>query len=227
MVKNEKPKIRQEQAAETRRKLLDSAARLFAENGFAATPVRSINQSIGMADGLMYHYFPGGKKEILKVIVQERIQRVVRIRKEKEEALSRMSLEDAMEEFFQGWSEMLAEHQDILKILIREADTLQLMSRVSFLEIIKKDEQWFPGFLKNRADAGEIRQMDFVSAADMLVGLLAGHFLTKIAGAEQGLLDDPERRRNLINYQIDLWKIPHAGTDSPAEHITAESGKIK
>ena len=211
MTQNEKTNARREQAAETRQKLLDSAAKLFAENGYAATPVRSINQSIGMADGLMYHYFPGGKKEILKVIVQERIQRVVKYRKEKEEALSSMSLEEAMEDFFQGWSEMLTEHQDILKILVREADTLHLMSRVSFLEIIKKDEQWFPVFLKKRADAGEIRQMDFVSAADVLVGLLAGHFLTKIAGAERGLLDDPERRRRLIKYQIDMWKIPQQG----------------
>ena len=47
--------MRQEQAAATRRKLLDSAGKLFAQNGYKGTSVRSINRNVGVADGLLYH----------------------------------------------------------------------------------------------------------------------------------------------------------------------------
>ena len=57
---------RQEQAAATRQKLLTSAQHLFAQNGYKGTTVRMINRSVDLADGLLYHYFPGGKKEIFK-----------------------------------------------------------------------------------------------------------------------------------------------------------------
>ena len=63
--------MRQEQAAATRRKLLDSAGKLFAQNGYKGTSVRSINRNVGVADGLLYHYFPGGKEEIFMTIVKE------------------------------------------------------------------------------------------------------------------------------------------------------------
>ena len=86
MSAKEKVNMRQEQAAATKRNLLDAAQKLFAENGYKATPVRSINKKIGMADGLLYHYFPGGKKEILQVIVVENFEKILarlRIRSEK------------------------------------------------------------------------------------------------------------------------------------------------
>ena len=57
---------RQEQAAATRQKLLTSAQHLFAQNGYKGTTVRMINRSVDLADGLLYHYFPGGKKEIFR-----------------------------------------------------------------------------------------------------------------------------------------------------------------
>ena len=60
---------RQEQAAATRQKLLTSAQHLFAQNGYKGTTVRMINRSVDLADGLLYHYFPGGKKEIFKEVI--------------------------------------------------------------------------------------------------------------------------------------------------------------
>jgi AcrR family transcriptional regulator len=67
-------KTRQQQAAETRRKLLASARKLFANYGFSGTRVRAINREAGMADGLLYHYFPGGKREMLEVLIKESLE---------------------------------------------------------------------------------------------------------------------------------------------------------
>lgn len=61
--------MREAQAAETRMKFVVSAQSLLAEKGYKGTSVREINRSVNLADGLLYHYFPGGKKEIFQVIV--------------------------------------------------------------------------------------------------------------------------------------------------------------
>ncbi|GGH69347.1 hypothetical protein GCM10008014_52660 [Paenibacillus silvae] len=59
------------QAIERRKQLLDSAKELFALRGYHATTTREITKHIGMADGLIYHYFPDGKKQILDTILQD------------------------------------------------------------------------------------------------------------------------------------------------------------
>ena len=69
------------QAVERRQQILDIAMRLFAENGYHATSMRELNKEIGMADALTYHYFPGGKLEILKAVLhnaqEERMRSIV------------------------------------------------------------------------------------------------------------------------------------------------------
>ena len=59
------------QAMERREQLLNSAKELFALQGYHATTTREITKHIGMADGLIYHYFPDGKKQILDIIMKE------------------------------------------------------------------------------------------------------------------------------------------------------------
>lgn len=54
-----------------RAKILDVARDLFAEKGFEATTTRELNKTLGIADGLLYYYFPHGKQEILDAIVQQ------------------------------------------------------------------------------------------------------------------------------------------------------------
>ena len=45
------------QGAERKQQLLDAAARLFAEQGYAATRVADIVEAAGVAKGLFYWYF--------------------------------------------------------------------------------------------------------------------------------------------------------------------------
>ena len=46
------------QAIKRIEQLLESAKQLFVLKGFHATTTREITRNIGMADGLIYHYFP-------------------------------------------------------------------------------------------------------------------------------------------------------------------------
>ena len=52
----------------TRRRILDSAIRLFAEQGYPATGTREIIAQSGMTGGAFYHHF-GDKDSVAKAIL--------------------------------------------------------------------------------------------------------------------------------------------------------------
>jgi Transcriptional regulator len=205
---DEKQTARKIQAAKTRQQLLEAATKLFAENGYARTSVRSINKSIGMADGLMYHYFPGGKEEIIKVIVCERFQQVILELQELVKGLNNLSIEEIMENFYQHWTQIFEKHQDVFRILIKENTVMQLIGHDSLVSMIRDTERWFPKYLKEQAASGAIQTFDFDIATEMLLAVISGHFLTKITGLGPGILDDDNQRKKLFEYQIKLWKSP-------------------
>src|SRR5262245_17388837 len=59
----------------TRARLISRALRLFAERGYASTPVSAIAASAGVSQGLLYHYFPG-KTELVVAIFDDSIRDV-------------------------------------------------------------------------------------------------------------------------------------------------------
>lgn len=64
-------KIQTEQIrAESREKILATAQRLFAEQGYEGTNVSDIAREAGMSQGNIYWYFPS-KKDIFKAILEE------------------------------------------------------------------------------------------------------------------------------------------------------------
>jgi len=204
----EKLNMRQEQAAETKKKLLESAQKLFAAGGYKGTPERRINRDIGMADGLLYHYFPGGKIEILQVLVQENFKQFALDLRMRTEGLDEFPIEEAIEQLYQNWNEVFAEHHDVLKILFKENEVMELVDKSKLAEIFSESGRWFPGFLEKRAKAGEIRNMDFDSATEALKAIVMNHFVAMLVGVGPGCLSNPAHRKRLIAYQVNLWKNP-------------------
>ena len=61
---------RKDQAAASRIALLEAAAGCFSELGYEATTVAEILDRVGMARGALYHYFPGGKRELFFAVFE-------------------------------------------------------------------------------------------------------------------------------------------------------------
>ena len=62
---------RKEQATNSRAGLIAAARGCFAADGYEPTTVASILSAAGMARGALYHYFPGGKREIFDAVFDE------------------------------------------------------------------------------------------------------------------------------------------------------------
>lgn len=54
-------------------KILAVARESFTKKGFEATTTRQINKQAGISEGLLYYYFPHGKREILDSIIYQGI----------------------------------------------------------------------------------------------------------------------------------------------------------
>ena len=63
-------------ADERRMEIIKTAERLFTEKGFAGTSVESIIREIGVAKGTFYYYFKS-KEEVLKAIVDLKLDEIV------------------------------------------------------------------------------------------------------------------------------------------------------
>ena len=62
-------------APERRRRILDSAKRVFARRGYHDTNISHICESLGIARGTLYQYFTS-KKDVFAAIVEEMLERV-------------------------------------------------------------------------------------------------------------------------------------------------------
>ncbi|MET8520831.1 helix-turn-helix domain-containing protein [Nocardioides sp. NPDC004968] len=59
---------------EPREEILDIAAGLFVDRGFAATSTRDIAEAVGIRQASIYYHFPSGKEEILGELLQRSIR---------------------------------------------------------------------------------------------------------------------------------------------------------
>lgn len=59
---------------EPREEILDIAAALFVDRGFAATSTRDIAEAVGIRQASIYYHFPSGKEEILGELLQRSIR---------------------------------------------------------------------------------------------------------------------------------------------------------
>ena len=64
---------RQRQAAARREQILATALGLFASQGFDATSTKQIAKEAGIAEGLIFHYFPT-KASLLAAILEDRLE---------------------------------------------------------------------------------------------------------------------------------------------------------
>lgn len=194
---------RQEQAQESRKRLMDTALSLFALRGYAATSVHTLCQSAGVADSLLYHYFPGGKGELMDAIARENLRQVMLELSEQNELLDALPLEEMLEALYQHIQRVVMRHEDLFRLMIRERELLQCDR---LLRLLSSRQQWFPEVLRRRAQRGEIREMDFESASETLNSLMLYHLIMELMSLEGSPLRDEAQRRRMIAYQAGLWR---------------------
>lgn len=200
--------MREAQAAETRMKFLVSAQSLFAEKGYKGTSVREINRSVNLADGLLYHYFPGGKKEIFQVIVEENVKQILTelTQKNRIDVYLTMPLEEVLESYYENITGVITRYMDIIRILLRENEVREFVTEKQLLQLTGHKDLLFQTLLEKKYERGEIRKMDFESAALSLKSILMNSILIELFGIESKMMRDSTYRKKIIAYHVEMWK---------------------
>ncbi|MGO4110547.1 TetR/AcrR family transcriptional regulator [Paenibacillus sp. YAF4_2] len=201
--------IRKEQAAETREKILEAAKSLFAEKGYHGTPVREITRKIGMGDGILYHYFPDGKREIMSVLLRESFEHRRKEIQQINRVIEDLDLKDAMMTIKRRIYELFTADMDLTRILFRENDLLGFEEAEQLTTLLREQSAIFEEFLKDRHERGEIRDLDFRIASRQFLSTSLHAIMSKSVGIQ--LLNEPDVYKYMeenVDFTIDLWKNP-------------------
>ena len=204
----EKQNRRQAQAQESRKKIMEAALQLFSENGYERTSVHMICDHLDAAASLLYHYFPGGKKELLQCLLQENLLSLLLELNAQNNGLEDLPIGDMLEKLYQSIEETVMRHADILRIILKEDIAREAALNDALKEMIHFRHAWFARLLEKQAEKGEIAPMDYASAAETLDSLMLCHLGIELMGFSDGRLADQAHRKRLMDYQISLWQRP-------------------
>jgi len=112
-------------AAARRGQILETALKLFAERGFDATSTRQIAKEVGIAEGLIFHYFPT-KASLLTAILEDRLEGRRAFRTRLRPLLEDASGEGAPEVLravASGWLATLRRDEEFVVVLFATAQT--------------------------------------------------------------------------------------------------------
>ena len=172
---------RQRQAEARREQILKTALGLFAAQGFDATSTRQIAKEAGIAEGLIFHYFPT-KASLLTAILEDRLEgrRAFRskLRPLLEDASSKPALE-VLRAVASGWLATLRRDEEIVVVLFTTAQTNPEV-REAWQGLIREGTELLTDYLAARVDAGELRKdLPLETAATMFVSSLIIFFLAR------------------------------------------------
>jgi AcrR family transcriptional regulator len=206
-IRTKKQTNRDIQASERRQQILDAAKQLFAANGYHATSMRTINRKVGMSEALTYHYFPGGKLEILNTIIREiEEERANDIDKSIKAFSDDISLKEALQLLVQKMSERFVKDKEFLQIMIQERNLVN-EEQWNFLSLT--GQQFIDSlvnFLAKRATQGQIRKMDFEMAVSQFmchIGLVAlQQIMFEPDFNDEVYMQDTQK---IIDFTVGLW----------------------
>ncbi len=166
------PTRRERQAQERRNQLIDTALALFAEKGVESTSIKDIAEQVGVAPGLVYHYFDS-KDALFDAIIERHNPLPVMLdalRDVQDRPVREVLLRLATTVY-----DLVVEKRAIIAVIAREALTRpDLQRRIFALQALGIGA--YTEFMRGRIAAGEVRPHTPEISARMLIGsVLATH----------------------------------------------------
>jgi AcrR family transcriptional regulator len=172
---------RQRQAAARREEILKTALGLFAEKGFDATSTKQIAREAGIAEGLVFHYFPT-KASLLAAVLEDKLEGRRSFRGELrpflEDAASQ-PVAEVLRAVASGWLATLRRDEEIVVVLFTAAQVNPEV-REAWQALIREGTDLLSGYLAARIEVGELREdLPLETAATAFVSSLMIFFLTR------------------------------------------------
>jgi AcrR family transcriptional regulator len=160
---------------ESKRKILDTALRLFGEKGFASTSISMIAKEAGISKGLMYNYFDS-KDELLQAVLSDMVEHMEQPYREM------MSIENSFEmlgKMIDFTVEFMKSHKEF-NVLMTSLG-LQKESHPFIKQIVdNKIKSWVPIYQKRLEDIGvEDPETELLILAAAMDGMAVQYLTTE------------------------------------------------
>jgi AcrR family transcriptional regulator len=156
----------------SRGKILDAAAQVFSERGYALAGMDEIAIRAGVAKGTLYYHF-SGKSELFRTVVVDGIRALSGETRAVFE--SALPLREQMRSVIRKHVEMYLSHRDLANVVFRESGTGVDDEALREIEAARDDHvRLLADILRNGHAIGACRQVDFERTACGLLGLLDG-----------------------------------------------------
>jgi AcrR family transcriptional regulator len=153
-IKPEALTLRQQQALDRREQIVETALRLFARHGFDGTSTKQIAQAAGIAEGLIFHYFPT-KDDLLNAVLETRHSFIGELRNLLEGA-EHKPVAEVLHELATGWLSTLRREREITLVLFSTAQTNPKVG-AALRALIAEGVARLSAYLSARVNAGELR----------------------------------------------------------------------
>lgn len=154
--KKNAPQTRREQKAlERRTQIIETALKLFAHHGFHGTSTKKIAQTVGITEGLIFHYFPT-KADILTAVLETQHSFASDLRHLLENTTDQ-PVDSMLQQIALGWLNRLRHNEAITLLLISMAQTHPRVSQ-AWHELIDTGIAQMASNLQQRVERGELRQ---------------------------------------------------------------------
>jgi len=183
-----------------RKKIIDAASEILAEEGYEKLSIRKIASKIEYSPGIIYHYFED-KTEIVVSVVEEGYGRI--LKSMSEVSLDLENPEKTIEKGLRNYIDLMLETpQQFKAVLLNDIEAIQ--EKVNMLEEgISKDRKSIQGLCKLvelGMEKGKFRKMDVELTAQIIWtsthGLLSRLIIEKDISQQQ--------RERLINHHFEI-----------------------
>lgn len=154
---------------ETRTRILKSAERLFARQGYDGTTTRDLAQTAGIAEGTLFRYFENKKAILIEVATQGWVEILTDLLTE----LSEMGSYKAVAQVMRRRMLNLHQNSDMMRVCFMEAQFHpDLRDRIQS-EVINKMMDVAEAFFQTAMDQGIYRPMNPKVVARVFLGMFA------------------------------------------------------
>lgn len=167
---------RQQQALIRREQIIEAAISLFAQQGFDGTTTRQIASSIGITEGLIFHYFPT-KADLLNAVLETRHGFIGELRQFLDH-VDQHPVSEVLPEIAVRWLQLLRNEAAITSVLFGAAQTNPQVY-LALQGIIQEGIERLSNYLRSRIQTGELRtDLPVETSAFMFFASLMIFFLT-------------------------------------------------
>lgn len=160
---------KQDRAAQTRQRILDAAAHVFAEHGYAAGTTNRIAEQAGVSIGSLYQYFPN-KDAVLRALMDAHVEAAARLLTERVSAGLPPRLDDTLRLFVRAAIDNHRDNPRLHRVLFEEAPRAPaFLARVRELEQFGVDAAARLLEQHPEARAGRLNAQIAVATIDSLV----------------------------------------------------------